>query len=144
MATAASLERVTAINKAGHRHIRSAYYSGTTMALEGVWGWQKPSGFLALHPAIGLVDFNGAPAVRSERDRAERGVPQPHRPAAAARNRAGRAGFQVPHPNRAVEARGHRAASVRGDVDPEHDVAVAFERAQARSSNPRLTPHPFL
>ncbi len=64
MATAAALESITGVNQAGHRHIRSAYFSGTTMALEGVWGWQKPSGFLAFHPAIALVDYNGAPKVR--------------------------------------------------------------------------------
>ncbi len=52
MATAAALEKVTGINKAGHRHIRTSYFSGTTMAAEGVWGWQKPNGFLAFHPAI--------------------------------------------------------------------------------------------
>jgi hypothetical protein len=65
MATAAALESITGVNKAGHRHIRTSYFSGTTMALEGVWGWQKPSGFLALHPAIALVDYNGAPRVRT-------------------------------------------------------------------------------
>ena len=31
---------------------------------EGVWGWQKPSGFLAFHPAMSLVDYNGAPGVK--------------------------------------------------------------------------------
>ena len=64
MATAAALESITGVNRAGHRHIRTSYYSGTQMALEGVWGWQKPSGFLALHPAIALVDYNGAPRVK--------------------------------------------------------------------------------
>jgi hypothetical protein len=64
MSTAAALEGITGVNRAGHRHIRTAYFSGTRMALEGVWGWQKPSGFLAFHPAIALVDYNGAPPVR--------------------------------------------------------------------------------
>jgi hypothetical protein len=64
MQTAAALERITGINTAGHRHIRSSYFSGTTIAEEGVWGWQKASSFLALHPAIALVDYNGAPLVK--------------------------------------------------------------------------------
>lgn len=65
METAAGLERITAVNAAGHRHIRSSYFSGTKVATEGVWGWSKPSSYLALHPAIALVDFNGAPRVRA-------------------------------------------------------------------------------
>lgn len=64
METAAALERITGINKAGHRHIRSSYFSGTVIAEEGVWGWSKPSSYLALHPAIALVDFNGTPRVK--------------------------------------------------------------------------------
>ncbi len=62
--TAAALERVTGVNAAGHRHIRSTYFSGTVMATEGVWGWQKTNSLLALHPAIALVDYNGSPGVR--------------------------------------------------------------------------------
>lgn len=64
METSIGLEGITGINAAGHRHIRSAYFSGTKVATEGVWGWSKPSSYLALHPAIALVDFNGAPRVR--------------------------------------------------------------------------------
>jgi hypothetical protein len=64
METAAALEHITGINKAGHRHIRTAYFSGKVMAEEGVWGWSKPSSYLVLHPAIALVDYNGAPHVR--------------------------------------------------------------------------------
>jgi hypothetical protein len=64
METAAATERVTGVNAAGHRHIRSAYFSGTTIATEGVWGWSKPSSYLILHPSIALVDFNGSPGVR--------------------------------------------------------------------------------
>jgi hypothetical protein len=65
METAAALERITGINTAGHRHIRSTYFSGSTIAEEGVWGWQKMNSLLALHPAISLVDYNGAPRVRT-------------------------------------------------------------------------------
>jgi len=64
METAAATERITGINAAGHRHIRSSYFSGTTIAEEGVWGWSKPSSYLMLHPSIALVDFNGSPRVR--------------------------------------------------------------------------------
>jgi len=65
MDTALAMERITAVNKAGHRHIRSSYFSGTTIATENVWGWQKPNSFLALHPSISLVDFNGSPRVKA-------------------------------------------------------------------------------
>jgi hypothetical protein len=64
METSLGIERVTGINSAGHRHIRSSYFSGTTIAEEGVWGWSKPSSYLFLHPALELVEFNGAPRVR--------------------------------------------------------------------------------
>ena len=64
METARALERLTGVNAAGHRHIRSSYFSGTTVAEEGVWGWSKPSSYLVLHPAIALVDYNGAPRVK--------------------------------------------------------------------------------
>jgi hypothetical protein len=64
METAAATERITGVNAAGHRHIRSCYFSGTTVASEGVWGWSKGSSYLVLHPSIALVDFNGSPAVK--------------------------------------------------------------------------------
>ncbi len=64
METAAATERITGINAAGHRHIRSSYFSGTTVATENVWGWQKTNSFLVLHPSIALVDFNGSPHVK--------------------------------------------------------------------------------
>ena len=64
METAAATERITGVNAAGHRHIRSSYFSGTTIATEGVWGWSKPSSYLLLHPSIALVEFNGSPRVK--------------------------------------------------------------------------------
>ena len=64
METAAALEHITGVNTMGHRHVRTAYFSGTRMSTEGVWGWQKPNGLLAFHPAMSLVDYNGAPAAR--------------------------------------------------------------------------------
>ncbi|MFB3854846.1 MAG: LamG-like jellyroll fold domain-containing protein [Vicinamibacterales bacterium] len=64
METAAAIERLTGINPAGHRHFRSSYFSGTQISEEGVWAWSKPSSYLILHPALALVEFNGAPRVR--------------------------------------------------------------------------------
>ena len=64
METAAGIERITGINAAGHRHIRSSYFSGTKISEEGVWAWSRPSSYLILHPALELVEFNGSPRVR--------------------------------------------------------------------------------
>ena len=64
MQTAAATEKITGVNAAGHRHIRSSYFSGTKVATENVWGWSKPSSYLMLHPSIALVEFNGSPAVK--------------------------------------------------------------------------------
>ena len=64
MATAKALERVTGVNKAGHRHIRSTYYSGTKMSEESVWDGAQPYSTLVLHPAYCLVEFNGNPAAK--------------------------------------------------------------------------------
>jgi hypothetical protein len=65
METASGMERLTGVNAAGHRHIRSSYFSGTKVAEESVWGWSKSSSYLALHPALLLVEFNGSPKVRT-------------------------------------------------------------------------------
>ncbi|MHB9027283.1 MAG: LamG-like jellyroll fold domain-containing protein, partial [Candidatus Latescibacterota bacterium] len=64
METAKALERVTGVNSAGHRHVRSSYYSGTKMAEESVWEWSKPYSYLVLHPAMSLVEYNGHPAAK--------------------------------------------------------------------------------
>jgi len=64
METTNGVEKITGINSAGHRHFRSAYFSGTKIAEDGVWGWTKPSSYLVLHPALMLVEFNGSPHVR--------------------------------------------------------------------------------
>jgi hypothetical protein len=64
MATASGVEKITAVNGAGHRHFQTAYFNGITMATDGVWGWTKPSSYLVLHPALMLVEFNGNPHVR--------------------------------------------------------------------------------
>jgi hypothetical protein len=64
METAAAVERLTGINAAGHRHIRSAYFSGSRISEEGVWGWAKSQSYFVMHPALMLVEFNGSPRVK--------------------------------------------------------------------------------
>ena len=64
METSRALLNLTGVNAAGHRHIRSSYYSGSKMATEEPWGWSKPSSVLVLHPALMLVRFNGSPLMK--------------------------------------------------------------------------------
>ncbi|MGA3045724.1 MAG: LamG domain-containing protein [Terracidiphilus sp.] len=64
MVTARRLEWLTGVNAAGHRHIRSSYFSGSKMAEGGVWGWSKGRSYMVFHPALDLVLFNGAPETR--------------------------------------------------------------------------------
>jgi hypothetical protein len=65
MEVARNYPRLAQTNEAGHSHIISSYFSGTDIVREGVWGWQRPYGFLVAHPGLLLVDYNGAPAVKS-------------------------------------------------------------------------------
>jgi hypothetical protein len=60
--TSRGLASITGINHAGHRHIRSTYFSGTRIATEGVWGWSKAYSYLVFQPMQMLVDYNGDPA----------------------------------------------------------------------------------
>jgi hypothetical protein len=64
MVTAKRLEWLTGINGAGHRHVRSNYFSGAKMAEGGVWGWGKEPSYMVFHPALSLVLFNGSPETR--------------------------------------------------------------------------------
>ncbi len=64
MVTAKRLEWLTGINAAGHRHVRSSYFSGAKMAEGGVWGWSKEASYMVFHPALSLVLFNGSPETR--------------------------------------------------------------------------------
>jgi hypothetical protein len=64
MVTAKRLEWLTGVNAAGHRHLRSAYYSGAKMSEGGVWGWTKSRGYMVFQPALALVMFNGTPETR--------------------------------------------------------------------------------
>jgi len=66
MATVRALdEKIILKNKAGHRHFRSSYFSGTKIADEGVWEWAlQPHQFLLLQPVLTLAAFNGNPRAR--------------------------------------------------------------------------------
>jgi hypothetical protein len=64
METQKGLERVTAINAAGHRHFQTAYYSGTKMAVEYPWGYTKGYSYLVCQPGQLLVDYNGNPEAK--------------------------------------------------------------------------------
>lgn len=64
METSRAIIKITGINSAGHRHIRSSYYSGTKIAEDEPWGWAKPSGILVFHPAMVLGDYNGNPEIK--------------------------------------------------------------------------------
>jgi hypothetical protein len=64
METARALNRITGINSAGHRHIRSSYFSGSKMAEDEPWGWARTSSYLLTQPALMLVDYNGSPAIK--------------------------------------------------------------------------------
>jgi hypothetical protein len=65
METARGLIWLTGVNGAGHRHIRSPYFSGEKISDEEPWNWSKPSSYLAFHPALMLAQFNGSPAIKT-------------------------------------------------------------------------------
>ena len=66
MATAKALEKLTGIDKLGHRHIRSSYYSGTRISEDSVWARSKTNywSYLILHPGMVLVEYNGQPVIK--------------------------------------------------------------------------------
>ncbi|MDP2981898.1 MAG: LamG-like jellyroll fold domain-containing protein [Candidatus Latescibacter sp.] len=64
METCRALEGITGVNPAGHRHIRSSFFSATKMSEEGVWSWSYPYSYLIFHPALSLVEFNGNPKTK--------------------------------------------------------------------------------
>lgn len=65
METARGTAGITGINRAGHRHIRSSYYSGSRVAEDSVWGYAKGYSYLVLQPGMLLADYNGSPSVRT-------------------------------------------------------------------------------
>src|SRR5262249_6089447 len=66
METAKALERITGIDRLGHRHIRSSYFSGSKISEDPVWARAKLNFFshLILHPGLVFVEFNGHPVVK--------------------------------------------------------------------------------
>ncbi len=64
METARGVESITGINAAGHRHIRTSYYSGRKMAQDDPGGYAKAYSYLVLQPGQLLVDYNGNPAAK--------------------------------------------------------------------------------
>jgi hypothetical protein len=64
METARALPWLSGVNKAGHRHIKSSYFSGTTMATEHPWGYSKPNCFICINPVWLLARFNDSPQAK--------------------------------------------------------------------------------
>jgi Concanavalin A-like lectin/glucanases superfamily len=65
METAKALEHITGIDKQGHRHIRSSFFSGTEISEDPVWAAAHTDlSHLILHPALVLVEYNGHPRVK--------------------------------------------------------------------------------
>lgn len=64
MENARGLFFVTGYNSAGHRHIRSGYYSGTRIAEEKAWAYSASDSFHVLHPTYMLVRYNGSPRAK--------------------------------------------------------------------------------
>ncbi len=64
MENARGLFFVTGINAAGHRHLKSGYYSGTRVAEEAPWNYSASDSFHVLHPTYMLVRYNGSPLAK--------------------------------------------------------------------------------
>lgn len=58
------MEDVTAKNAAGHRHFRSRFYGGTSIATEDPWQWSGANSYHVIHPAYNIARYNGNPALR--------------------------------------------------------------------------------
>ena len=63
METCRSLDWLTGVNSAGHRHIRSDYYSASELALDPPYNRQRVCGFSALTPCWMLSRFNANPTM---------------------------------------------------------------------------------
>jgi hypothetical protein len=50
---------ITAVNKAGHRHFKSRYFSSTKAATEEPWCWSSQTSYNILAPGETLIEFNG-------------------------------------------------------------------------------------
>ena len=65
MQTAKRLEWLTAINAAGHRHIRSAYFNGEKDGRRRRVGMgEGPADYYVFQPALSMVLYNGAPETK--------------------------------------------------------------------------------
>lgn len=64
MENARGLFFVTGFNAAGHRHLKSGYYSGTRIAAEAPWNYSASDSFHVLHPTYMLVRYNGSPEAK--------------------------------------------------------------------------------
>ena len=65
MAVARNYPKLIQTNPAGHAHITSSLFSGSSMVREGALGSQEPYSLLITHPGLMLVDFNGSPSTRA-------------------------------------------------------------------------------
>ncbi|MBQ7915725.1 MAG: hypothetical protein IJ315_02925, partial [Firmicutes bacterium] len=61
METGRAVDWLTGINDAGHRHIKSTFFSGSVMAQEEPWGGQQACSYILLGPAWQVAQFNGNP-----------------------------------------------------------------------------------
>lgn len=64
MENARGLFFVTGYNEAGHRHLKSGYYSGTRIADEAPWNYSASDSFHVLHPTYMLARYNGSPLAK--------------------------------------------------------------------------------
>ncbi|WBO23740.1 LamG-like jellyroll fold domain-containing protein [Sphingomonas abietis] len=65
MAVARNYPKLMQVNPAGHAHVVSSLFSGTSIVREAALGWQEPYSLLITHPGLMLVDYNGAPATKA-------------------------------------------------------------------------------
>ena len=64
METARSMYWITGVNAAGHRHIKSSYFSGSVISEEAPWNSQKGPVHAAISPVWQISRFNGNEKVR--------------------------------------------------------------------------------
>lgn len=117
METARGVQSITGVNAAGHRHIRSSYYSGTKMAEEDPWGYAKPYSYLVLQVPQLLVEFNGNPVAKQYLLELADGLLAHHRP------QNGRRGASVP----AIHFVDDKESDVGRGAFPWHVFWAAYE-----------------
>jgi hypothetical protein len=64
METTRALLQLSAINPAGHRHLRSRYFSATRVAEEPPWGGSERYSYLMTQVVLQLVEYSGNPAAK--------------------------------------------------------------------------------